>query len=64
MHLEGHAGGLPSNADARLKKLPFGQGKQASDEVISAIRQFVTNVGGLANAKKALESLAEIYKAA
>lgn len=50
--------------DAQIKELLAYQGKQASEEVISAIRQFVTNVGGLANAKKALDSLAENLKAA
>ncbi len=55
---------LTDVTDAQIKDLLASKGKQASNEMIQAIREFVTNVGGLANAKKALDSLAEIRKAA
>ena len=55
---------LTNVTDAQIRELLASEGKLASNDMIQAIREFVTNVGGLANAKKALDSLAEIPKAA
>lgn len=51
-------------SDAQIKDLLTSTGRQVSQETLSAIRQFIMNVGGVKNAQMALDTLGRLKEAA